>query len=244
MLSRVEEPGWFDINQLLGDITNAEIHTDDMWKKFDIDSLASEISNVENPLLELWDWNLDAPIQEINSEIRHHDCMWAGHCGSEEHKTEISKVPIIPPTVPMTQQAPKQTIVVKKAPTINATSSRSLLRTRTNQTIIEPQTVTIPLNVGPRPDSPPSSDDDDSPRFKHEIFKTVTKQTLFSGSFSEIEDDDSDLCEYFEDGIFTRYPGESDHSYHKGKQAQIRMDNLGVQTPSDSGKFIFFFTFC
>lgn len=65
-------------------------------------------------------------------------------------------------------------------------------------------------------------------------------------------DEDSDLCEYFEDdeevdvNVETldepqkeekpnvtsfKYAAENDHSYHKGK-----MENLGIDTPSDSGK--------
>ncbi|KAL3285097.1 hypothetical protein HHI36_019221 [Cryptolaemus montrouzieri] len=33
------------------------------------------------------------------------------------------------------------------------------------------------------------------------------------------------------------YATENDHSYHKDKNASMRMSNLGIDTPSDSGKF-------
>lgn len=122
------------------------------------------------------------------------------------------------------------------------------------------QTVLAPAalgNVGPRPDSPPSSDDDDHPRIKHEIhlFETTSAENktlqFLNDAISECDfEEDSDLCDYFEDSdMFSAsdirdssprsYPGESDHSYHKGKDAQLCTDHLGVQTPSDSGKFIY-----
>lgn len=236
------------------------LHNDDIWKKFEfLDLPPTELTPTENnedmdkQLDNLLEWSLEASTKTETSEIRHHDCMWAGHCGSKEHKPDqkvlIPTTPvIIPPKVEV-----KPTIIVKK-PSVNTpvvVSSRSLLRTKITQNMNNNQNK---LPIGPRPDSPPSSDDDDHPRFKHEISEIFNNapnedKTLqfLHDAISECDfEDDSDLCDYLEEDMFgsedgstktrSSYPGESDHCYHKGKEAQLRMDHLGVQTPSDSGK--------
>lgn len=271
----------------LDDILYSSLHSDDMWKKFEfLDVPASEFTPCTIPSLPdetdcqldtLLEWSLDATscgTPKDSSEIRHHDCMWAGHCGSKEHKPEAAKTTVVVP-----KPAQQTVVTVKKPAAVSVTvpnQGRSLLLSSrntsaasvtapTNKTNNGPQQTVLPPaavgNVGPRPDSPPSSDDDDHPRFKHEIsgiFDAPVNKTLqlLNDAISECDfDEDSDLCEYFEDSdVFAgtessgdahrAYPGESDHSYHKGKGAQLRMDHLGVQTPSDSGKFhIFLYAF-
>lgn len=272
-------------NVSLDDFLYSSLHSDDMWKKFEfLDIPAAELTpcaTVTVPeesdcqLDNLLEWSLDSTTcgtPKEASEIRHHDCMWAGHCGSKEHKPETAKSNVVP------AKPPQNVVTVKKspAPAVQSTNpGRSLLLTSRNATPAVVPTTTVPVpvskpapggktasplppaatgNVGPRPDSPPSSDDDDHPRFKHEmaeIFDTPVNKTLqlLNDAISECDfDEDSDLCEYFEDSdVFAgtessgdsaprAYPGESDHSYHKGKGTQLRMDHLGVQTPSDSGK--------
>lgn len=289
MLIRAEDGMWSDADPIfedMDDILYSSLHSDDIWKKFEfLDIPTSEITpcsvasvpdEMDRQLDNLLEWSLDATscgqaAKEIN-EIRHHDCMWAGHCGSKEHKPESAKMAIPTVMTVTTSTAPNaasvqvkpQPVVVKKSVIATApTQGRSLLlrnavvaKTPTATTVVQP-----PVAVGPRPDSPPSSDDDDHPRFKHEIsgiFDQPVNKTLqlLNDAISECDfDEDSDLCEYFEDSdVFAgtesssdgprAYPGESDHSYHKGKGAQLRTDHLGVQTPSDSGKsFIFAFSF-
>lgn len=271
MLLRPEDALWSGSGPLLEDmdeILYSSLHSDDIWKKFEFldipaaeftpSSVANIPDQMDKALDHLLEWSLDATTKEKANEIRHHDCMWAGHCGSKEHKPETAKIP-----TPQQKAQPdviKESIIVKKTVVVPViSSSRSLLRNRPAQeTTVVHSTVPNPqLPVGPRPDSPPSSDDDDHPRFKHEITgifdQTVNKTLqLLNDAISECDfEDDSDLCEYFEDSdVFAgtdssegprSYPGESDHSYHKGKGAQLRMDHLGVQTPSDSGKFYCFF---
>lgn len=85
-------------------------------------------------------------------------------------------------------------------------------------------------------------------------------------AISECElNEDNDFCELLEDGegedIVTeplddeeedeeeeeveekprpRFAGESDHCYYMEKATYTRIDNLGIDTPSDSGKLIYF----
>lgn len=275
--SEVEDHLFEEMDNIsLDDLLYSSLHSDDMWKKFEfLDIPAPELTpcSVQSPpdepdcqLDTLLEWSLDATTcgtPKEASEIRHHDCMWAGHCGSKEHKPEAAK-----PANIVVVKPPQQNVVTVKKPavTVPSPNQRSLLLTSRNaaaapvtktpvgttQTVLPPAAVG---HVGPRPDSPPSSDDDDHPRFKHEmagIFDTTVNKTLqlLNDAISECDfDEDSDLCEYFEDsdmfaGTDTSsgdapraYPGESDHSYHKGKGTQLRMDHLGVQTPSDSGEY-------
>lgn len=81
---------------------------------------------------------------------------------------------------------------------------------------------------------------------------------LLNDAISECDlNEDSDFCEYFEDGDGEdiviepddeeeedeveekprpRFAGESDHCYYMEKTSFTRIDNLGIDTPSDSGK--------
>lgn len=122
----------------------------------------------------------------------------------------------------------------------------------------------------PGPDSPPISDDEES--------KGSALLKLLNDAIEECDiNEDSDLCDYFEDGdegdnqededeeeedddvvevvvqdikpepqqqsditpVVTRpyFNAVSDHCYHKDKNASMRMINLGIETPSDSGEF-------
>ncbi|GLV32184.1 Myc [Carabus blaptoides fortunei] len=270
-------------------LSMASFPSDDIWKKFEFcdlplseitDSSSSSMSAEEDLELDaVLEWTLDATTRgnaKDISEIRHHDCMWAGHCGSKEHKPETMKTPrplqqtpactpvtVNSPSVPKKQQSPVQhsaqagRSLLLNSRNINNNNSSGVSVTNilssTTQTRVAHSTVLAPAalgNVGPRPDSPPSSDDDDqAPRFKHELtlFDQAESKTLqlLNDAISECDfDEDSDLCDYFEDSdMFAgtesketprAYPGESDHSYHKGKGPQLRTDHLGVQTPSDS----------
>lgn len=65
------------------------IPTDDIWNKFDFgietseedDGIFEPSSNISSSSFELY-W---APKEQFK-EIRNHDCMWAGLCGSKDHK--------------------------------------------------------------------------------------------------------------------------------------------------------------
>lgn len=218
------------------------------WNLFDLDFDLNDISLPSIlPDTELFDsqpWNKVEPSEYVFN----HDCMWTGHCGSKDHPSDEFVKPLIKPIVPPVIETPvtKQSVV----------PGRSLLL----RTAMKPTTPAAPVQ-GASPDSPPISDDEDGKR------GTTTLQML-NDAIKECDiDEDSDLCEYFEEGedlletmqeqqqtqqqqphhhhyhqqqaqlnqIRSR---ESDHSYHKDKNASMHRisSNLGIETPSDSGK--------
>lgn len=71
--------------------------TEDIWKKFDI-GIPADFPNYEEQC-EIWDtYGSVSSSFQLNScsvagEIRNHDCMWAGHCLSKEHKRTNSPTP-------------------------------------------------------------------------------------------------------------------------------------------------------
>lgn len=180
--------------------------------------------------------------------IRNHDCMWAGHCGSKEHPADEPRhmASLIPPT-PVIMQSP---VAIKEEnnaikPLI-ATGQQSLLKpaVRAANTMLH------------SPQTPPMSDDEEI-----RVKPTHVLQLLHQAIHECDLDEDSDLCEYFEEevevveptissrqteeeekiNIRLKFAAESDHSYHKGKHDAMSMINLGIDTPSDSGKFVFRF---
>lgn len=72
----------------------------------------------------------------------------------------------------------------------------------------------------PRPETPSSLDEDEPPQFRHAVDVAGTALRLLRDSAAVA----------------------ADHSYTLAKPViKHRFENLGVQTPSDSGKFLFFF---
>lgn len=70
----------------------------------------------------------------------------------------------------------------------------------------------------PRPETPPSLDEDEPPQFRHAVDVAGTALRLLRDSAAVA----------------------ADHSYTLAKPApKHRFENLGVQTPSDSGMFVF-----
>lgn len=71
--------------------------TEDIWKKFDI-GIPADFPNYEEQC-EIWDTygSVSSSLQfnpcSVAGEIRNHDCMWAGHCLSKEHKRTNSPTP-------------------------------------------------------------------------------------------------------------------------------------------------------
>ncbi|KAF5278840.1 hypothetical protein FQR65_LT03528 [Abscondita terminalis] len=214
-----------------------QLLSEDIWKKFEFD-----------PVCELDDifMALDATMPDILSdtssedlcEIRNHDCMWAGHCGSKEHPAdELMKTLKVQPPVAAAVPTPG----VQKTPVLNKqqiTAGRSVL--------LKPMKTVVPVPVVTSPESPPISDDEDPTQ-------TSTLKML-NDAINECDlEEDSDLCEYFEEGedvvgepdddVPQPKPQYSsiesdhsyhDHSYHKDKNASMRISNLGIDTPSDS----------
>lgn len=231
----------FDVTtQTCGDL--AMTLSDDIWNKFELDfPVGEDVCDLNHILFNDFDdlsWQSSTRHSSLSfsyfpfDEIRNHDCMWAGHCGSKEHSADDTKLLLRPTFVPEKTPVQKQTIP----------AGRSLLL----KTVVKPPTAAAP--VVPSPESPPMSDDEESKA------RTITLQMLHD-AISECDlEDDSDLCEYFEEGEdLIKDPIEeetkprpnyvrqiTDHSYHKDKNASMRISDLGIETPSDSGRCLLY----
>ena len=116
---------------------------------------------------------------ESPSRIVRHDCMWAGHCGSKQH-SDVAKRPILTPF-----SSPKSPASAAKSQVTIAGSSRGAARS-----IVKPSVV-------PSPDSPPMSDDEEVRK------KLPSTLQMLQETISECDlDEDSDLCEYFDEDEF------------------------------------------
>ncbi|KRT85526.1 hypothetical protein AMK59_985 [Oryctes borbonicus] len=255
-----------NLNDWLGDMATIDVddlHTaapllsDDVWKKFELDVVMGTEDNFYDDLFFPNNINNAAAtlLSSQTCKIRNHDCMWAGHCGSKEHPADeprlhIRTIPLVPPAINRASMATNKQAV---------TSGRSLLlKTAIKQQQQQPQQQT--QQIVPQlpqhqqqpvvsPDSPPMSDDEEC--------KTPTLQILQDVISSCDIEDDSDLCEYFEEEDFLsesvdeapqqtttptsmqikavhQYARDNDHSYHKDKNASMHLNNLGIETPSDS----------
>lgn len=266
--SYIFEEIWYDIKN---NYSAAPVLSDDIWKKFELDgTLCDDIYDLDS--LNSFDLlNCDHSLMSLDDfgKIRHHDCMWAGLCGSKEHPiNEPSSNHFLQPTATFNcnNQLTKVTstnIKGKKQTTNNNTiqPGKSLLLKQPNQkqqmstTTTTTTTTTIQQQQQQQqvtsPESPPMSDDEEG---KSLVLKYLNEAIT--------ECDDSDLCDYFEDDDgdeIIKDPQDVDlqpkqppvrqtvihlptmeHSYHKDKNATMRTNNLGIETPSDSGRSFFF----
>lgn len=142
-------------------------------------------------------------------EIRNHDCMWAGHCGSKEHPTDEQPLvrPIMAPIIAARQSIQKSLrgetnqTTPPKTPAVQVPAGRSvLLKSVKNQ---QPATQN---NGGFSPDTPPMSDDEEikaktspPPTVPPQESATSTLQILQSVIDEYDIKVDSDLCDYLED---------------------------------------------
>lgn len=133
--------------------------------------------------------------------------MWAGTCHSKEH----SPKPEEPPKTisPQKVQSPQSK---EKKKTVIVQMSRSLLIN--NRPLVD--------NLILRPDTPQSSESEDEPVAKKTVSPTeVTGQYRRTQCPSKCPSPEVTTVQF-------------DHNYGNKK---LRTDELGVQTPSDSGKF-------
>lgn len=228
----VDNSFWNHLNIDVGDLyatTSECLLSEDIWNKFELLSdLAFDLDDFGD-----FETQSDNYYAALNCEIRNHDCMWAGHCVSKKHPNlETCKVP--KPTAEVSTAGPR---VVKQT---FIPAGRSVL--------LKPPLVKAPVAS---PDSPPMSDDEEA-----KVKPTKMLQFLHD-AISECDtiDEDSDLCEYFEEGegedIVTdpgdedekpkrpppRFAGENDHCYYMERGSYGRVDSLGIDTPSDSGEW-------
>lgn len=277
--------------------------SDDIWKKFEIDfpefvnfdDIFNELcfsGDVEDSLL-----SMVAAEGAVTSEIRNHDCMWAGHCASSEHPHDDSshnkKAPLVPtPPVIAIKSQQQQTPTPGLAKTPAAVSGghhqqnkasfqstqQSLLKSSFRQTAVAAPAQLAVTSLTPQ--TPPMSDDEEKGIVHTDPQLLRLPEASPSGGTTEEYEDDDDLSEYFRSGSQTNkqqrdgdeddddseetseesseeeededeeqqqstsytmvyrqpvhYAYENDHSYHKDKNASMRVANLGIETPSDS----------
>lgn len=245
--------------------------SDDHWKKFELDF--PELANIDDIFSELDSNNTFSNwLEDVDSKdclFLNHDCMWAGHCSSKEHAEEprsglvciVPKPPVIkkemcpPPSTTKPAGTGQQSLL---KPSVKAANT-------TVNTFIPSNTTNI---IQHTPQTPPESDDEENKAHTSNLLK------ILNDAINECDlDDDSDLCEYFEDKegsevkeepidikeepvdvklepedpeseqdeisyqqyrIRTQLAAENDHSYHKDKNAVMRHNNYGLDTPSDS----------
>ncbi|CAG9860795.1 unnamed protein product [Phyllotreta striolata] len=235
-------------NEMLSWCGNDFMLPDDIWKKFELDfpELVGFEEILRDSALQENCANFFKGIhQQRVCEIRNHDCMWAGHCASKEHPADEPRPCMVPvPPAPIVAAAPaaevKQECVAAGA---TATGQQSLLKPAFRSA---PAAQPAP----PTPHTPPMSDDEEAKT------KTVNLMKIFQSSIEEYDiEEDSDLYEYFEEKDIKefemaeasepvveeekpnvnkvyQFAAESDHSYHKGTNAQMPI--FGIETPSDS----------
>lgn len=198
---------------------------DDIWDKFDLprvelclELLSAVDCTMELPQVVPIDCIVEQP-QVVPSHVMdgRHDPMWAGICASGMYrKACVVAEPVVPePVVAVT-------VTVR-----SIKSSRSILRTTRTKTSA----------TSHRPETPSESEEDESP-----VCGVVCDNEDLSVSVS--------VSEVTGQAIRTRSelknpsPPSSpvpafytDHSYHINKNA-VTLDNLGVQTPSDSGEYV------
>lgn len=227
----------------------APLLSDDVWKKFELDVVMSTEDNLFDDLFFSNSINNAGTSSQRKCKIRNHDCMWAGHCGSKEHPADEPRLHIrtIPPVPPVINRTPvginKQAVTSGRSLLLRTAIKQQQQQQQTQQTVQLPQHQPVVS-----PDSPPMSDDEEC--------KTSTLQILQDVISAYDIEDDSDLCDYFEEEEFLsdsvdekqatvtmtqvktvhQYARDNDHSYHKDKNASMHLNNLGIETPSDSGK--------
>lgn len=232
-------------NEVLNWSGNNILLPDDIWQKFELDF--PELVGISDIFTEavLAADKLDK-LLKAGSEIRNHDCMWAGHCASKEHPTDE-------PRSQTSCMGPRPPDLISRHISLTEMKQEIMGYSTGQQSLLKPA-----VRAAAMPQTPPMSDDEESRT------KTISVLKLFheAETIEECDiDDDSDLCEYFEENEIKQeiiepvievvkpninsyqFAAESDHSYHKGKSCAMQIANFGIDTPSDSGKCLWIFIY-
>lgn len=217
--------------------------SDDIWKKFDLDlpeEFMAQHTLRNERLDDLYQFEESSFLEP--SEIRQHDCMWAGLCISKEHNSTMTSV--VGPTVHKKVPAGRSLLIPKSDTVSHQTTQhqQSLCRTKSLESDGD----------STRPETPQSSEsesesDYEAPIFRHE---QVSINERLSECFPEAA---NPVCVTSATGqqvitprmrIDNMYTNKeetdvrytlSDHSYHLNQPVvSKKLEHLGVQTPSDS----------
>lgn len=231
---------------------SANVVSDDVWNKFDLDLTQDyqKYSESPNPFDDFPFFGADCL---GSSEIRHHDCMWAGLCISKEHNSTLAtkKDPKVHKKVPA-----GRSLLIPKSETVHhqTQNQQSFCRTKSLESDGD----------STRPETPQSSGDSDAesdyepPIFRHdqisineklsECFHDATTKavpvSVVTGQQVRIPrkriENENVIIKEEPDIRHTL----SDHCYHLNQPAVTqRLEHLGVQTPSESGKSFFIVCF-
>ncbi|XP_054288509.1 transcriptional regulator Myc-2-like [Macrosteles quadrilineatus] len=228
-----------------------------------IDLMSFDLDDVDPSVFDSsYDSEDDSDGECLNSkkfrESRNHDCMWGGQCCNKEfQRTTVGPVPkpqppppapVVPTSIPKPVTTPGVLIthsankVVTIVPASERTEvrtvkpeSRSLLLNRTTVTPPKPSVPThtpaytnttpvkreLPTPQNSRPDTPQSEDDDLAP-IPIDPHNTTS---VFRSALEAIT-----TPKAWEPEV----PPQTDHNYDVSSKKNIRPEELGVVTPSDS----------
>ena len=216
----------------------------DVWKKFDLDLPQEYYSCFEDTFEDVRLPEFQGSRCMESSEIRHHDCMWAGLCISKEHKSTLTTK--IDPQVHRIVPAGRSLLIPKAEPFSQQTQKQSVCRRKDRESDGD----------STRPETPQTSDESESdyepPIFRHDQISinerlseclsetainaapisVVTGQQVktIKKRMDKVKDDKVKEETIVKKETDVRYTL-SDHCYHLKK-----LEHLGVQTPSDSGE--------
>ncbi|XP_044736003.1 myc protein [Chrysoperla carnea] len=221
---------------LVGDevFEDQQPNTQDIWEKFEVldncpmneffplsPLLPSLKTDYHDPILDMIDKGFPENKLSRPSEIRNHDCMWAGHCASKDHETpqqsKYKKQSTCQQNSTSSQQS-NQNTNRRCSSNINqqTTSGRSLLiNSKNNQQIKNnirhdhsfskvPKAV-INGNVQ-HYETPEVSSEDDSmdcnPQLQQIVdYITSEKQTVMQILNEALSNTEADLCDYLHDNL-------------------------------------------
>lgn len=221
----------WDWSTVTGGIDILEVPSEEFWKKFE--ELPDLGDNLETLFAEASD--LSGAINNDNAFLTKHDCMWAGVCYSKDHKEQATSI-----SQPQLKQEPPddyEPVISSSTHNQNAVVVDILPQARDRK-----RTVTIQKNTSVLRTN----------RMSDAFMRPDTPQSMGSESEEEPVSARAVVPAYQVTGQVRRKclpPVHVDHDYQtkmvRTNTSVVRTEELGVQTPSDSGILwsIYFYIF-
>lgn len=214
----------------------------DLFESLNISPMEEFWKTELDPLSDTWNhqedlWNLDC--KRGSSMIRVHDCMWAGTCVSKDHvgtktnrgcdgRTGSGSCVAVAPNAAAGENGPGDSTGLPTA--------KCSVRAAAPSPRLGPvkKSVPAPIKILHRPDTPQSEDDMSKTPDDHDLCwsRGVAVSEITGQRRTETTDVSAPRS--------TAYAVSCDHNYNTqpvpDNKQKTRLDDLGVQTPSDSGK--------
>lgn len=251
-------------------LETASVVSEDIWKKFDLDFPLDIYSNRSYDETVFPELIYDKVTCMASREIRHHDCMWAGLCISKEHNRTLpaKKDSQLQKKIPAGRSLLISRASTSARSLMNAQQQHQALQQQQQQQLLQQQQQQQSQQCrvkslesdgdSTRPDTPPTSTsdtdtDDEVPVFRHDqinihekLSECMSESIIRAAPVSEVT---GQLVRRFYDRRKEEENNQqpnlrntlSDHCYHLNHPAYKRLESLGVQTPSESGKLFFLF---